>query len=243
MDLTNRLQKGSVLKVGNRYLVPEGKKVRRILTPDLVETVVTGLPQQKPIKKEERFIAGGLPRKVIKQERFISKKPVEKPKKKPPINYRDLSKNKAFDKIRPFKSLMVKGLTAKGFDVSSKPLAQVANIFYREVVAKNKGGVIVDKNLDLDNYFWDNFNDTTVNSLVDGIFGYVLNVKDKDKKLGSEGLTKFEQFLANQTNKLESLGKEKAKEEAASTLGNKLLFGKLGIGLIAIVVLYFIMKK
>ena len=204
--------------------------------PDVIKT---------PHKVKRSLTRGKNPIEV--EESFVTEKPANILGNSKPVNstnYKELSKNPLFDKLRPLKSMMKSTLAMDGISTKGMPLAKIANLFNKHIVqnSDNYHG----KNIDLNRSYWDNLNDTTVQSLIDGIFGYVRNVEEKDKKLGNVGLTKIENFIATQMKRLRGKTNELAKREASTELGSKILFDKKFhaiIAIIFIVVLYFFIFK
>lgn len=182
----------------------------------------------------------------------ILRKLKDKPKKKddqPKVeDWSKLSKRPEFKRLEKYKKGMIETLSYKGLDFSGKPLAQIANAFYTNIVAKDKDNyqcAMRYGNVDLDEKYQDNLNDTAINSIVEGVTGYVGNVLKKEENLGRENLSKFEQFLADKFGIVKVKAESSAKKEAATKLGESLLFGKTGIiiGLVLLVLLIIVFKK
>ncbi len=206
---------------------------QRIRKPSLVTQKVKFPSSTGTIEKE--VLVGQFQNKPygVAQEKNLSFK-----------DYAELSKEPQFEKLKPYRRAMIQCLKQKGLNFSNKPTAQVANAFYRNIVVPAKG-VYADAGVDLDNYYFDNFNSTTLDSILGGVTGYVKNVAAKEQELGSQGLTKFEKFVAGQFNQVKSKATETGKDEAARSVGQKILFGwgKWAIlGMVGLL-LYFVIKK
>lgn len=205
----------------------------RIRTPKLVSQKVNLGTEENPVKKE------------IHIGEYVDKVPytIDTVNNLSFKDYKTLGKTEQIKKLKRYKKAMVLCLKQKGLDFSGKPLAQVANAFYKNIVVPSKS-VYVDKGIDLDNMYEDNLNSTALDGILGGITGYVKNVADKEQNLGSEGLTKFEKFVANKFNIVKNKGAEIGEEEVSKKVGEFMLgTGKIILLGIVGLLIYFIAKK
>jgi hypothetical protein len=132
----------------------------------------------------------------------------------------------------PLRPVMIAVLSKKGIKANNKTsTADLANLFYENVIRK------ADKNYDsIDiNNMPEDYAAVAITVIVDAIISFVKSIKDK-KKAG-EKLNKTEETIATGTEIAEKRIEESAKEEAASTVGNKLLFDrKTQIIVIAVII-------
>lgn len=144
----------------------------------------------------------------------------------------------------PLKPTMVRTLRNKGVAVSRKDsIVKVANLFYNEVVRKSSK-FEDEAEIDLFSYDEDNVA-PVISGMVTAIIEFIKGAKKK-KDTGSK-LTKSEAIVVTGTEVVERKLQEKAKEEAAREVGEKILYDTgtqknlilIGVAVLVVAVLLF----
>jgi hypothetical protein len=124
--------------------------------------------------------------------------------------------------LNPLKPIMVKALKTKGLKFTNKsPLLQVVNEFYNKIV-RGKDKTL--EEVDLLSFYDDHVIGDIAGSVVTAVIDFIKKLK-KNKAEGKP-LTKTEEKIVKGTEVVETKIKEKAEDEAAATVGKKLLFDK-----------------
>jgi hypothetical protein len=152
----------------------------------------------------------------------------------------------AFLPLFPLKPMLVKILKGKGKNVSMKTdMADLANMFYNTVVRKQDKSF---EAIDLDEITStdEHVIGTAVAAVVGGIISFIKAIKKK--KAAGQKLTKIEEDVATGTEQVEKQIKEGAQDEAAQSVGKKLLFDRktqlIVVGVVvAIIAFVFVVRK
>lgn len=121
----------------------------------------------------------------------------------------------------PLKPVMVKMLTNKGIRVSTRdPILKIAELFYNNIVRKS--------NKFLGEVDFDNLEDHAIGIAINAVVTAIVDFIKQSKRKRDEGkeLTKTEQVLVTGVDLVQAKIEEKAREEAAQEVGQKILFDK-----------------
>jgi len=155
-----------------------------------------------------------------------------------PKTWTALSKSPKFNLLKPFKGLMRRALGKKGFIFGiGTSIAKIANEFYNKIVLRSKDSYGCPE-IDFENSNWDNLSETATDSMISGILGYIVGVKNKSDAGGD--LTKFEEGLAKQAGNIEETLKTKAQETVEQKTGSAIL---KNVGWIVVIVILAIVAS
>jgi hypothetical protein len=140
----------------------------------------------------------------------------------------------AFAPLLPLVPMMKKTLKKKGKPVPSG-VENISKAFYNEIVAKHDNFAPIDYDNDLDS-------DHVVTELVGGVIKGILEfVKGlKAKKQAGKTLSATEQDIVNGTEAVEKKLNEQAKDEAATSVGKRILFDRKTQIIIVVVIVAII---
>jgi len=149
-----------------------------------------------------------------------------------------------FTPLIPLTPVLKKGLRRKGIDTKGMKFYDVVMAFYNSFVVKASKGTY--ELIDAEDFYCDYEADTAlpvVTAIITGIVSFIKSIKKK--KASGEPLTPTEKTIATTTEKVEEIIEEKAKEEIAGEIGERILFDTKTQLMIAggVILLFVIIKK